>query len=105
MLGLVVVMGAIGSMVSILVRIDYFARVKDPHLNTFVLTGFFKPLIGMTFALFVYLVLSSNIIPLEINITHPHYFYAAISFVSGFSERIARDLISKTEKVVEKAGA
>lgn len=100
MLGLVVFMGAIGSIVSILSRIKYFATVKDPHLNILVLTGFFKPMIGMAFALFVYLVLSSKIIPIEGENINENYFYAAISFVSGFSERFARDVISRTEEAV-----
>ena len=98
-------MGAIGSTVSILARIKDFTPVKDPHLNILIMTGLFKPITGMAFALFVYLVLRSNIISLDIDIKNEHYFYAAISFVSGFSERYARDIISRTEKAAKPVEA
>jgi hypothetical protein len=72
------------------------------------LTGFFKPVVGISFALFVFAVISSGLLPVAVNPEKSRYFFAALSFVAGFSERFARDVVVKTEATVaggEKNGA
>lgn len=97
---LVSIFGALGSIVSIMVRIQDFANLKTVDTVVLFFTGFFKPIIGTSFALFVFAVLSSGLLPLTVDAAKSHFFFAAISFVSGFSERFAQDIASKTEKAV-----
>jgi hypothetical protein len=95
--------GALGSIVSIMVRLHDFASVteKDPVVIFF--TGFFKPIIGMSFAMFVFACLNAGIIPLSLKVDAPAsaYFFLALGFVSGFSERFAQDVASRAEKSVK----
>jgi hypothetical protein len=71
--------------------------LDDPFL-TFC-TGFFKPYIGISFALFALAVTKSDLI--IINTTHLAFLqpsaYMALAFVSGFSERFASDFITRAE--------
>lgn len=100
LLQLVAIGGALGSIVSIMVRIQDFALLKDADHSVLFFTGFFKPIIGSSFALFVFAILSSGLIPVTIDPAKATYFFAALAFVSGFSERFAKDVASKAEQVV-----
>lgn len=101
--GLVVAGGMLGSCVSIMVRINDFNTVKDADPTVLFLTGFFKPAIGASFALFIFSVISAGIIPLSIKAETSNYFFAALSFLAGFSERLARDVVTKAEGIVSGA--
>lgn len=103
-LALVALAGALGSIVSIMVRIEDFGAFKDVDQSVLFFTGFFKPVIGMAFALFVFAVLNSGIIPISIEPAKSQYFFAALAFVSGFSERFAADVASRTEDFVSQKG-
>jgi len=93
------IFGAAGSVVSIMVRIDEFNRwPPDPSILFF--TGLFKPIIGFFFAIFVLLVLNSGIVQIGIGEERQIYFFLAISFIAGFSERFARDIATQTESFV-----
>lgn len=100
MLGLVAIAGALGSIVSIMVRIGDFSGLKGQDPAVLFFTGFFKPVIGASFALFVWAALKSGLIPVTVQEGGGVFFFAAFSFVAGFSERFARDVITKTEAVV-----
>lgn len=104
-LSLVVIAGAIGSIVSIMVRIDNFARIKNAEAIVLFLTGFFKPVIGMSFALFIFAAISSGLLPLSIPKDQANLFFAALSFIAGFSERFARDVVSMAEGKVPNTEA
>ena len=96
---LVSLMGALGSITSIMVRIkDFTSEVGNSSILFF--TGFFKPIIGTSFAVFIFSLLQSEIIPLDIN--KNSFFYLAIAFISGFSERFAQDIVMVTEKQINK---
>ncbi len=97
---LVALSGAIGSIVSIMVRIRDFARLQDPDPFLHFFTGLFKPVVGVSFALFVFAVLNAGILPISVEETKQLYFFAAIAFVSGFSERFATDVAARAEKAV-----
>ena len=64
------------------------------------LTGFFKPVIGVFFAIFVSALILSGFIPIMIPKENFKFFFAALAFISGFSERFAKDIISKAEKSI-----
>jgi hypothetical protein len=100
------VAGAIGSVVSILVRIRDFDNQQAEHRSILFFTGFFKPVVGVASALFVVSLFEAGIITLQLaGPTHEQFFYVALAFVAGFSERLAEDLVSKAEKQIVSAPA
>lgn len=66
-----------------------------------VLIGAFKPLIGGAFGIFLFTLITSGLLPLQIkdDATPINEWYAlfGIAFVAGFSERLVKDIISQTE--------
>lgn len=94
----VIIAGALGSIVSIMVRIQEFNLIKDVDKSIFFFTGFFKPAIGASFALFVYALFKANLISLSID--SGLYFFMVLSFISGFSERFAKDIATTTEQKI-----
>jgi hypothetical protein len=64
----------------------------------------FKPVIGASFAMFVFSVLHAGLIPITIQDDKASYFFLALAFVSGFSERFARDIANNAERQVAGSG-
>jgi|GEM_PF-3580400 len=100
--------GALGSVVSILIRLKEFdvefREILDPVIPF--LIGAFKPIIGASFGVFMYTLISSGLIPLDTNPTDAtgrkeELFYFAIAFTVGFSERLAKDVIARAETTVK----
>lgn len=91
--------GVVGSVASILVRIRDFDEAHDATPATLVLLGFSKPVVGACFALFVLAVLKAQLLPIQVPAAGAteSYFFLALSFVCGFSERFAQDLVAKVE--------
>lgn len=96
----VIIFGFIGSIVSIMSRIQDFSKDIDTDSTTLILIGLFKPIVGTSFALFIFGILKSGLIPININVETEVYFFIALSFIAGFSERFAKDIISKTESQI-----
>jgi len=100
--------GALGSVVSILIRLKEFdvefREILDPVIPF--LIGAVKPIIGASFGIFMYALISSGLIPLDTNPTDTkgrkeELFYFAIAFTVGFSERLAKDVIARAETTVK----
>lgn len=100
---MVAMFGAIGSIVSIMVRIQDFLNIDTRDNFILYFTGFFKPIIGMSFALFLLALIKSGWVPLVINPATENYFFMAISFIAGFSERFARDIVNNIETKIIQA--
>lgn len=101
---LVGIAGAIGSIVSILVRIQDFDDQKAEHRSILFFTGFFKPMIGIASALFALMVLKAGLMPIRLPATEAQiFFFVALAFVAGFSERLAGDLVTSTENKLGEA--
>jgi hypothetical protein len=94
------VAGAIGSTVSIMVRVRDFADLVVPDRTIFILVGFVKPIVGTAFALFVFAVLNGGILPVTVATDKAPAFFTALGFIAGFSERFATDIASQTEQVI-----
>ena len=109
--------GVLGSVASILLRIIDFRDQKydDPLIPFFI--GFFKPLIGLIFGIFIFSLISSDtLIKIDFMITQDQnssslitnkarqdLFIFSCAFLVGFSERFASDLVKKTESgLIEK---
>jgi hypothetical protein len=92
----------LGGLVSILTRLTAFSRLRDfDHVFLF-LNALFKPFIGVIFGLFAYAFWRSGLLPLDqalVANTTVHQLWT-ISFVAGFSERFANDLISRGEGIL-----
>ncbi|MFL5346624.1 MAG: hypothetical protein ACJ8AT_17730 [Hyalangium sp.] len=100
---LAVVGGAVGSVTSILVRIQDFKELQGTTPASMVMAGFSKPVVGACFAIFSIALLNSGLIPLERPAPGPKesFFFLALCFVSGFSERLAQDLVARMEAGLE----
>lgn len=98
---LVISAGTLGSIVSILIRIEEFQ--DKPYADPLIpfLVGAFKPIIGAAFGLLFFALISSEIVivqPLaEQTDNNRGFFIFAVAFIVGFSERLARDTIERTE--------
>nr|VFK20895.1 MAG: hypothetical protein BECKLFY1418C_GA0070996_108020 [Candidatus Kentron sp. LFY] len=96
---LVALSGVIGSIVSIMVRIRDFSSEKnfDPQIIFF--SVLFKPIIGASFALFIALLISADLFPIKYteNGEANYSIYLVLAFISGFSERFAKDAIKRVE--------
>jgi hypothetical protein len=98
-------MGAVGAIISVLTRmasrgsdafVDY--EVGRPSLRR---VGSFRPVIGAVFAVVLYFALRSGLIQLETGPGEQQvYFYAALAFIAGFSERRARLLLGGATKML-----
>lgn len=101
LIGVVVAMGAMGSTISVIVRANTFINQAQQSDNDLFLTGFFRPLVGMSFAIFCVALLEAGIFSGFFDIANreedPTYWYIAIAFVAGFSERLVSDVVGKTE--------
>jgi len=103
LLVLVGIAGSLGSVVSILTRIKEYENEKYTDTMLPVLIGAFKPLIGGSFGIFLFTLIASGLLPLQIKNDAPineWYAFFGIAFVAGFSERLVKDIISQTERRV-----
>jgi hypothetical protein len=102
---LVALAGAAGSVVSLLTRVREFdGQRKTPRAVLF-LTGMFRPIIGIIFGLFIYLLLLSELLPIEVPAGPGVGFYSAIAFIAGFSERFVPDIVGQTERGIGVNGS
>jgi hypothetical protein len=110
-------MGAVGAIVSVLTRmsqtgdeafLDY--EVGRPAIRR---VGSFRPVIGAVFAVVLYFALRSGLVQLTTTSAGANngaddtfggddqiYFYAALAFIAGFSERKARVLLGGATKIL-----
>ncbi|TVQ19491.1 MAG: hypothetical protein EA367_11450 [Leptolyngbya sp. DLM2.Bin15] len=99
---LIVVMGgALGSSISVIVRAQNMVYGQRPEPLVLFFTGLLKPIIGIAFAIFIFAALESGLVSVgNREQTNRTYLYLAISFVAGFSERFVQDILMKTEQTM-----
>jgi hypothetical protein len=101
--------GAIGAIVSVLQRMasekSKFTVHYDLGKRTLYMLGSYRPVLGAVFGLFSYFVLASRILqtspPTK---TNALYYYGAVAFVAGFSERFTQVLAKSVEGLVPAQG-
>jgi hypothetical protein len=94
------IFAAIGSFVSVVTRLADVAKTREYEPFLIFTTGFFKPWVGLIFAFFIFCLLESKVLQIGLPSTDPDsktFLYLALAFVSGFSERLVSDFISRTE--------
>lgn len=100
----VILFGGLGGVVSVMQRLTQGnLRVRlESGEATVRLLGIFRPIIGAVLALAIFVLVLGGLIPLEPpdDPAARAYFFAGLSFLAGFSERYAQDMIG-----VGKAGA
>jgi hypothetical protein len=88
------VVGAQGAAVSLIIRRAGLVKDEQPPALHF-LNGLLKPFVGMSFAHLSYMIFASGLIAKPAVEKRDIYFYVSVAFVAGFSERFARDLMSR----------
>jgi hypothetical protein len=98
--------GAAGAVVSVMNRMTGGSLKVRPEAGkkTIRALGFMRPVIGAVFGAVVYLFLDGGIVQV---LSPPDggenlAFYAALGFISGFSERFAQDVIAQASREPEK---
>jgi hypothetical protein len=100
--------GAVGALVSVLSRMsggaDKFNVDFEVGRALLRRLGLYKPLVGSVFGVAVYFILKSGLL-----MTHPEkgrtlYFYGAIAFLAGFSERFTGVIFGDVERLVSAGG-
>ena len=96
--------GSTGSIISILSRVAEYnsPEYEDKYSSSFlpVFIGLFKPIIGGTFAILVFAAMNTNLLENFLNQdrTDSKWFTViSITFVVGFSKRLAKDMIGQME--------
>jgi len=100
-ISLAVSMGALASSVSVIVRANKFIEQSKEGQSDLFFTGFFRPIVGMSFAIFAVALIESGVFSGIFTIAKPEnrnvYLYMAIAFMAGFSERLVEDVVLRTE--------
>jgi hypothetical protein len=97
----VIIFGAIGSVVSIMVRITEFHQESNVDPIIQVCSGLFKPIIGMAFAVFLLFATKAKFLPIDAGGPgQEEFFFMSLAFLAGFSERLGTDIANKVENKV-----
>jgi hypothetical protein len=110
------VVGGLGAIVSVMQRMtsgNLTLRYRAGVL-TIVFVGAFRPLIGAIFGLLLYVLTVSGLLPLKLPAEAPPdttlvndavlYFFAALAFFAGFSERFAQDMLVTGQRQLSATG-
>lgn len=96
-LGVCMAFGAIGAIVSVMVRITRGQSLTvdvDQSRSIVMLAGGFRPIVGAVFGAIIYVFIVGGIVPLALpERADAELYYAGIAFLAGFSERWAQDTI------------
>ena len=100
-ISLAISMGALGSAVSVIVRANKFIEQSQERQSDLFFTGFLRPFVGMSFAIFAVALIESGVFSGIFTIAKSEnrnvYLYMAIAFIAGFSERLVEDVVLRTE--------
>ena len=101
--------GTLGSIISILIRIEDFRDHKYDDKITPFLIGAVKPIIGGSFGLLFLafinskILLNPEVIKFTDDVDQKKSVIFAVAFIVGFSERLAKDTISKAEDILSSS--
>jgi len=98
-------MGAVGALVSVLSRMatggsGSFYLDYEVGRRSLRRLGSFRPVVGAIFALVLYLALRGDLLQIHASGPRTTYFYAALAFLAGFSERKAKILLDGADRML-----
>jgi hypothetical protein len=100
----VVTAGGLGATLSVMSRLTSNRLRVDAGAGTALirLAGGFRPVVGAIFGLAIYAFIEASLLPIKVTVTGQNltYFYLAVAFLAGFSERLAQDAITKAGGVI-----
>lgn len=97
--------GAVGGAVSLLMRLGDFEKLRGASRMSMLLQGFFKPMVGMYCAIFGFALMKSGVLPLQASTPESAlYLYMSLSFLLGFSERLAQDVFIRAGEGLASVG-
>jgi hypothetical protein len=95
----IVAAGGLGATLSVMSRLTANRLKVDAGAGTALirLAGGFRPLVGAIFGLALYIFIEADLFPIKLTVTGLQltYFYLAVAFLAGFSERFAQDAVTK----------
>jgi hypothetical protein len=89
--------GTLGSIVSILERVQKTGAFAEKGPLECFFTGLFKPMIGMVLGPVSFAIGHAGIVPIAVEMEKEIYFFPVLAFITGFSERFWRDLVRLVE--------
>jgi hypothetical protein len=117
LLPLIIFFAALGSIVSVLLRLSKLDMVKEISRSVLIVSGAGRPLIASAFALVIYIALSNKLIAVSLGDSEASLAgsigalfdparanvaqiggYMVVAFLCGFSERYAADLLERVER-------
>src|SRR4051794_15126232 len=89
--GVIVVFAGVGSIASILTRLNNIDLKEETSRFLVLMSGGSKPLVATVFAVIVFFIFNNKIVGMSFGsqTTDPNSFYVVTSFLCGFSERFA----------------
>jgi hypothetical protein len=106
LLVLILVFAGIGSTTSILTRLGSIDLRAETSTFAVHVSGFSRPFVAVPFAVVVYCILDTKMLDITIGSAagvRPPGFYVVTSFLCGFSERFANDIISRISPAARAA--
>ena len=104
----VILAGAAGASVSVLSRMTTgkLMLAFDSGASMLRLLGAVRPFVGAAFACALFAVIASGLLPVTLPAESParDYFFAAVAFLAGFSERWAQDMLGLGRKSLSAQG-
>jgi len=92
----IMIFAGLGSTASVLIRLNDIDLAQETSRFLVFISGSSKPLIAIVFAIVVFFILKLKIVAISIgNSPDENSLYAVTSFLCGFSERFATDIISQ----------
>jgi hypothetical protein len=98
--------GAIGATISVMTRVTrkdglQLENLEEANTTTLRVFGAIRPVVGAVFGAVVFLAVFSGMVPLELPApSEDLFFFAAFGFAAGFSERLAKDTLSRVESTM-----
>ena len=102
LISICIIGGGLGAITSVMVRITRGQKLEvDIHQGRAVtfIAGMFRPLVGATFGVALYVLVIGGLLPLAPNSQAAAHFFGGLSFLAGFSERWAQDTIVRSAPI------
>jgi hypothetical protein len=105
----IVAAGGLGATLSVMTRLTANRLRVDAGAGVALirLAGSFRPVVGAVLGLALYSFIEAGLLPIKVTATGQSlvYFYLAVAFLAGFSERLAQDAITKAGGVIGSDGS